>query len=1191
MVKEKKNFGKWVLCLLLMMLCLLPGGMIRAKAADKTREVNIKAEDINDCQIYYSEGDGLIPIEEGEVIQKNTTGPYGIVFFAAPHEGYALSAMVASNSNGDYYTISDGAPDGSGSEFYTCEGGKNIQKLQKNAGFSEDQIRDMLTEAIDLGCDGVLLFSRGATDSAPIRSNLIFYSEKLPTLEKQVASVIPKDGGASREYSSDMSVGIGDVIEYDLNVTFYELKNKNFSMDYSDVYVTDEKTGNGPENPIIIQHPTADELKNLNEDYVITNKVRYTITQEDVKRGTVVNQAQLAYRYKSLHSAGQLDTISDAQAELSVHASVAYQYVSGTRGMDLPEELSALAPVDYTYYQEGAAVPVLPHPQTIYRDEDQEGYWTLEGGDAWTLNGTSIEPNSQFTMPETPVTLTATWIFTGDPAVSVEKDGSIVDASDAAVGESVDYTASYTLAVENTGGETLTRFAIRDDALRSDTSITAEIGGVSIVLDPVYDAQTQTLTFSLPDGLQPGDTLHLTYSCPKTGILEEKKVLTDDSTVGVTAWGEQTGLEIEDEDDLSIMVALEERIMLTPADIVIYAGGDKEGSNVAPGTNLPEPAFYVTLSLEAEQDLREKTGDTKQVDLSEYLTFTDSVGNIWGLEPFSSEGSKSHGSFLYRLVPKSVIEEQDNIQMQFYDEEQGKNIIQSEFDITNALQQEYAMSIYPGENPAVDPLAILTVGNEIVGKYSLGVTPGKLIIRGTTKNLTTSSILSDEPEQDITSIRACAAQTDTDYYLNDSELMIDKEDVALLVDTVVDSRYDETLKTLAEPVLSTMENQDRLYYQFQYIDLVDISRGNTWVTANAPFEVFWPYPDGTGQQDDFTIIHYKGLDRDYNLSNMSSLQLGKDYMLEVYSTGALGQDSKYVTYHELIAGEYGLSFTVNGFSPFVLVWEGEPHGNSGGATHPESTDKPKDEKEPEQSDQPQQPQEPTALNTTDHYAYLIGRGGKGIQPLAPVTRAEVASILFRLLTDESLETYWSTADCYPDVVSGAWYHNAVATMTRMGVLRGDASGSFRPDEPITRAEFVAAAVRFFGTSSDGQEVAFSDVSPDAWYATAVAQGVALGLIEGRGDGTFGPNEPITRAETAAIINRVLGRCAQGVQWAEDAAQWVDNPPQAWYYADMMEASVSHSYEWYGDGKNRTERWTGLLQERDWIALERYGPLA
>lgn len=157
-----------------------------------------------------------------------------------------------------------------------------------------------------------------------------------------------------------------------------------------------------------------------------------------------------------------------------------------------------------------------------------------------------------------------------------------------------------------------------------------------------------------------------------------------------------------------------------PADIVIYAGGDEDGSNVAPGTNLPEPGFFVTLPLEAEQKLRQVLNKQEQIDLSDYLTFSDSNQNVWGLEPFSGDYSKAHGSFLYRLVPKKVVDGQKKIEMQFYDEARHEYIQQSAFQITNALQQEYATTIYPGEIPAVNPHAVLAVGGQEIGSYGLG---------------------------------------------------------------------------------------------------------------------------------------------------------------------------------------------------------------------------------------------------------------------------------------------------------------------------------------------------------------------------------------------------------------------------------------------------------------------------------------
>ena len=479
------------------------------------------------------------------------------------------------------------------------------------------------------------------------------------------------------------------------------------------------------------------------------------------------------------------------------------------------------------------------------------------------------------------------------------------------------------------------------------------------------------------------------------------------------------------------------------------------------------------------------------------------------------------------------------------------------------------MTIYPGEIPAADPRARLEVGTVEVGVYKLGVVPGKLIIRGTTEQLTTEGIRNTEPET-VTQITACAAGAEIQYYINESQLTVQAENVALLVDHIVDDAYNQTLEMLAEPALSGLENQAALRCQFRYLDLVDTSRGNTWVTASGPMEIIWPYPEDTTQEDSFTIIHYKGMDQDYDLSQMASLQLGRDYTLEVYTTGALGAGGGGVTYYPLTPGESGLSFTADGFSAYVLIWEGEAAvEEDGGLTVP--------------PDDPEPSEGPEGLNTADHYAYLMGRGGGGIQPLANIARAEVATIFFRLLTDEARAACWNDGNWFPDVEEGRWYHNAVGTMARMGIFQGDDSGTFRPGDPITRAEFVAIAVRFFQFESSGG-VSFPDVRPDSWYAGAVCTGAELGLILGREDGSFGPREPITRAEAAAIVNRMLDRGPLD-QVPPEEAGWTDNPPGAWYYGDMVEASVSHTYRRQGGG----EIWNGSLEERDWTALERFGP--
>lgn len=770
--------------------------------------------------------------------------------------------------------------------------------------------------------------------------------------------------------------------------------------------VLDEKIGNGAGNPVGITVPDANKLQTMTDQYVVSADVHYIIAQADVEEGAVLNQAQLSYQYQSLRSKGQLATTSDAQASIIVHTSVSYRYESGTAGMQLPPELEAMTPTDYTYYETGSMVTVQPHVQSPFWDEANGGYWMLQNDGRWGSAVGDIAADGTFPMPSTPITLTATWAFAEAPAIKVEKDGSIQNApTNGKEGDTVSYTAHYTLSLQNTGGEPLNQFTICDATLPPNAAdIIAEIDGKPVTLgNPSYDAQTHTLTFTLPQELQQGETLVLSYSSSRTGTLGYKTQLTDESQADVTAVGTQTGVSTLDDATLDIQVTLRNVIILTPADIVIYAGGDENGNNVAPGTNLPEPGFFVTLPLAAEQALRAATGDTEQVDLSSYLTFTDANKNVWGLEPFCGEEySKSDGHFLYRLVPVQVNNGQKKIEMQFYDEEMGTQIRQSEFDITNALQQEYAMTIYPGEIPAVDPVAVLQAADQEIGKYGIDVSAGKLMIRGTTGSLDTQPVADAMPETQPEQISVYAFSDDTEYYINQSELKVQPKNVALLVDHIVSSVYDQTLQALASDVIDRIQvsPQKVLRYQFRYLDLVDTSMGNTWVTASKPLKVIWPYPDGTDKNDDFTIIHYKGLDRDYNLEDMAQLERGKDYVLEVYTTEQTNgnEPSDNVTYHELTRTDSGLCFVADGFSPYVLIWEGTPESHSSGGT----TVKPE---EPEVQPEPI----PDGLNTTDHYAYLIGRGDGGVQPLEPIMRAEIATIWFRLLTDETRAEHWSTA--------------------------------------------------------------------------------------------------------------------------------------------------------------------------------------
>ena len=223
-----------------------------------------------------------------------------------------------------------------------------------------------------------------------------------------------------------------------------------------------------------------------------------------------------------------------------------------------------------------------------------------------------------------------------------------------------------------------------------------------------------------------------------------------------------------------------------------------------------------------------------------------------------------------------------------------------------------------------------------------------------------------------------------------------------------------------------------------------------------------------------------------------------------------------------------------------------------------------------------------ALTRDDHYSYLIGYSDGTVRPNGKITRAEVATIFFRLLDDDTRAKYWSSKNDFSDVSADKWYNNAVSTLSNMGVIGGYADGTFRPDAPISRAEFAKIAVSF--TQNNGSAVYnyFTDVKTTDWFAPYVTAAKDAGLIEGYSDGSFKPESKITRAEACAIVNRTLGRKPSKAHMKiSDRIDWPDVQTTDWFYEAIMEATNSHTYQM---GK-RVETWNDKLPQRDWAALE------
>ena len=224
------------------------------------------------------------------------------------------------------------------------------------------------------------------------------------------------------------------------------------------------------------------------------------------------------------------------------------------------------------------------------------------------------------------------------------------------------------------------------------------------------------------------------------------------------------------------------------------------------------------------------------------------------------------------------------------------------------------------------------------------------------------------------------------------------------------------------------------------------------------------------------------------------------------------------------------------------------------------------------------------LNTTDHFAYIVGYGNGEVRPQNNITRAEVATIFFRLLTDDVRGENLTKTNRYSDVAPTSWYNTAVSTLSSMGIITGYPDGTFRPNAAITRAEFAAIAARF---DNDGDKTAakFSDIATH-WAKDEISIAYNNGWITGYPNGTFGPQRDITRAETMTLVNRVLNRQPETEDdLLPNMTVWTDNAnPKAWYYLAVQEATNSHYYKFKTNSKY--EKWTELRETRDWTQLEK-----
>ena len=576
---------------------------------------------------------------------------------------------------------------------------------------------------------------------------------------------------------------------------------------------------------------------------------------------------------------------------------------------------------------------------------------------------------------------------------------------------------------------------------------------------------------------------------------------------------------------------------IVPADITVYVGGsgyvgavDGYGAPLGENNGFPVPGF--TISAEGLDNF----DPAKAV-----LTYENGgISFTWKIVPYDDVDGASHGIYRFDPQPGS----NTHVKMRFLDEDLNTYVDSDSFDIAGHLGKDFKMEVY-GENILMEHVKLVYDGVE----YAVTTNTGTLKVRSTTGNESYGQVV--EHQDLIARGRPGVLADDVSFRLNDMDVMVAREGVRLFFDGIIEHNTSgvsstQLLINRADEVLGGSSDSRR--YEAKYLDLVDTSNGNAWVAADGAVTVYWPLPAGTGWNTNFTLLRFDGLNRETSVGKVENLIATCNVTpIRVENTGT------------------HIKFTVEkaGFAPFILVW---------------------DEYNTPITPIPEPDNSPVGLNTEDHVAYIIGYEDGTVRPGANITRAEVATIFFRLLTDETRESYWSQSSGFTDVASGAWYNNAVSTLTRAGILDGYEDGSFRPNASITRAEFTKIAVSFFKHAGGASANPFNDVPDSAWYAEFVKAAAELGLIDGYEDGTFRPNAPITRAEACTIVNRTLGRAPDkdNLLPEHEMLTWPDNSRDAWYYAQIQEATNSHDYQWLG----AIELWTAKLAERDWDALEK-----
>lgn len=569
-------------------------------------------------------------------------------------------------------------------------------------------------------------------------------------------------------------------------------------------------------------------------------------------------------------------------------------------------------------------------------------------------------------------------------------------------------------------------------------------------------------------------------------------------------------------------------ITVVPANLTAYMGGDggyesvvdEEGNVVGEeNTSLPRPIFKVT--------------GPENVDLKTLIFENEESKNTWKLEP------ASEGSSYYRFVP---VKGDTEVRVQY----DGGDVPVTEDHFTPALEgdvfKEYTVTIYSG-NTSGDNVEAGYGGDH----YTVITGAGILTVRAVNNEQDEAVTEIQESVTTPTSGSAVAVEPSggTIYTLNNTNVQLPDDAVpSLLFDDIIEDEGStartDALKAKADDVIGN-ESENR-QYEIKYLDLVDANNGNAWITSSSGIDIYWAYPAGTSSSTEFTLLHFEGLHRDgansgYDVSDINSV-VPEEVTIEKTANG--------IKFH----------VEPGSFSPFALVWE-----ESAVTPPPVTPSEPADPDDTGVSD---------LLDTENHNQYLFGYPEGTFGPDQNMTRAEVAQMFYNLLVDKNV----AITATFEDVPADAWYAKSVNTLASMGIISGVGENRFEPERSITRAEFTSMAMKFTKGALDGTNV-FSDVHSGDWFYEAVVGSIQYGWIEGYEDGTFRPENWITRVEVTSIVNKMLGRFADRefvAGHADELNAFSDVTSTHWGYYHIVEATNSHTYT---KPSTNVETWTEL----------------